>query len=188
MPTLFQWVSPIIGLFVGLGIARILTGFASAVRSRGVSPPDWIPLVWAASIFLALLDLWWVLHDLGVIIKVWTYPLFLQFIFSPLILFFAAAMILPFGELKNGESYRESFEQHGHWALFALSGYSLEGMLEDVFYWGAPVFSWWALYTLVVLILPIIAFFSSRRAHGVIAAIYLLQSALFTFIPVKSLC
>ena len=54
----FQWVLAVIGMMIGLGIARILTCLAAVVRSRNVSRPDWISLVWAASIFIMELDLW----------------------------------------------------------------------------------------------------------------------------------
>lgn len=92
--TEFQWLAVVFGMLTGLGVTRLLSSAAAALRSRAVAKVDWLPIIWSASIFLCQLDYWWVLHDLKSVMDDWTYPDFLQLLISPLALFFASALIL----------------------------------------------------------------------------------------------
>nr|WP_199045004.1 hypothetical protein [Dyella sp. ASV24] len=177
-----QWVAMIIVMLVGLGITRILSCVASVNRSRNAARPDWVSLTWAASIFLMELDLWWSLYDMAMRIENWTYPTFLMLVIDPLLLFFAAVMILPFNELKNGESYQDLYEQHGHWALLAIGAYWLEYVCENLLYWGTDPRGWWIVITFFLAALPFLAFASPRRIRGLLSAAYLLILVVFIFI------
>lgn len=172
--TEFQWLAVVFGMLTGLGVTRLLTAVAASLRSSPAARLDWIPLTWAASLFLALLEYWWVTHDLKELVKEWTYPEFLWMLASPLTLFFSAALILPAHELREGETHQAVFERHGHWALIGFSAYYVEYLTKSVEYWREECLNWWGLFMLVVIALPVIAFFSSRRLNFFIALLYLL--------------
>jgi hypothetical protein len=183
----FKWLAVVFGMLTGLAGTRLRSGVAATMRSRSVSRVDWIPLLWAASIFLMLLDYWWVIHDLQDVVKEWTYPEFLQALTSPLILFFAAALVLPSSELKFGESHQSLFDSHGHWALFCISAYHLEELLEAAEFFGADIYSRPGLVVLAEAALPVVAFFCGRRLHLVIASLYLAVNVGFIFVSINDL-
>ncbi|MGE9764663.1 hypothetical protein [Pseudomonas sp. PDM20] len=174
--TEFQWLAVVFGMLTGLGVTRLLSGVVATLRSRATSKIDWLPLIWSASLFLMLLEYWWSTYSLKSLIHVWTYNEFLRLLVSPLLLFFSAALILPVHELKAGETHQEVFESHGHWALLGFSAYYAEYFWEAARYWDNQWFSGWGVFMVVIILLPIIAFFSSRRVHLVIAtAILVIQ-------------
>lgn len=176
----FQWIAVIIGLLIGLGITQILSSFAAIVRSRHVMLPYGVSLIWAFCILLEELDNWWVLQDL-VEFHAWSFPVFLMILVQPLLLFCAAAMVLPNAELREGDCHHRLYISCGRWALIALAAYQLEEILENIFYWGFPVFSWWLPYLLWLTALCVTGFFAGRRWGGLIAFAYLVSSLLFLF-------
>lgn len=177
-----QWATTTIGMLVGLGIARLLTCCAAVVRSRDISRPDWIPLAWAASIFLLELHGWWEMQDEIQAIGTWSFPVFLALLLSPLLLYFAAVMVLPVNELRAGENYREIFDRHGHWALMPLSAYYLEMVCENLLFWNGQPFDAWAVTHFALAALPLVAFFCSRPIHGAVATLYLMVQVYFIFV------
>lgn len=177
-----QWVLAVVGMFSGLGIARNLSSFAAVIRSRGVSRPDWVSLLWAGTIFFTQLDLWWMLHNMMTAVERWTFPVFLMLLIQPLLLFFATVMVLPSTELKSGEDYRELYDRDGHWALLAISAFYFEMLIESLFYWNFAVTVWGVIFAVTMAVLPMVAFFSPRRIHGVIALIYFVANVFLIFV------
>lgn len=170
----FQWLAVVFGMLVGLSVTRLLSGVVATLRSRSVSPLDWISLVWSASLFLMLLEYWWLAHDLKSLISEWGYSEFLRLLGSPLLLFVCAALILPVHELKPGETHREVFENHGRWALVGLSAYYGKIVSDTIVVWHFSVLNWWGAFMLTVIAIPLIAVFGSRWLNGTLATIYLL--------------
>jgi hypothetical protein len=172
-------------MILGLSVTRILTGLIASFRSRATAAPDWMPMLWAVCIFLLQLELWWGLADLRSIIKEWTFPLFLLLTSSPLMLFFAAALILPSHELAAGESHREIFRRNGRWALLAISAYYLESMLDTIHFWKVSWATPWAALNGVLIVLPAVAFFSRGRTHLIVASVTLALTVLFVFVDIS---
>lgn len=180
----FQWLAVVFGMLTGLGVTRLLSSIAATLRSRQVARVDWLPIIWSVSIFLSQLDYWWTLHELKDSVQQWTYPEFLKELISPLFLFFAAALILPSSELKSGETHEEIFDSHGHWALLAISAHYASGALDSLdFIRNTPAGGWIAIVAASIL-LPLVAFFSSRRINGVLAVLYLALIVAFIFIDI----
>ena len=48
----FRWISVTFSMILGLGVARLLTSGVALFKSRETAHLDWVPIVWAASIFL----------------------------------------------------------------------------------------------------------------------------------------
>jgi len=169
----FQWLAVVFGMLTGLGVTRLLSGVAATLRSRSVSQLDWICLTWSASLFLILLEYWWFAHDLKALVSEWRYSEFLRLLGSPLLLFMSAALILPAHELKPGETHREIFENHGHWALIGISAYYIKIVSDTVIVWHFSVFNLWGVFMFSIIAMPIIAFFSHRRLNGFLAVLFL---------------
>ena len=57
------------------------------------------------------------------LVRTWTPLQFLALLGFPLVLFVAAALVLPLTELQSGDTLAASFERDGRWALLFLSVY-----------------------------------------------------------------
>ncbi|CAB3721871.1 hypothetical protein LMG24238_04977 [Paraburkholderia sediminicola] len=180
----FQWAIVAIGMVVGLSVTRILSGMIAAFRSRANAAPDLRSVVWAICIFLLELELWWGLSDLRTIIKEWTFPIFLLFISSPLLLFIAAALILPLHELRVDEDHRSIFRSNGRWALFAISAYYFESLCQTLYFWKAPLISTWGAINVALVVLPVFAFFTRGYKGWVITSSALVLTILFVFLDI----
>lgn len=55
----FDWVQTSVGIFVGLSIARLVTSAVNMHIARKNVAMDWIPFVWAVTIFVLLIQFSW---------------------------------------------------------------------------------------------------------------------------------
>ena len=62
----FQLLSVPIGLILGLGMTRIMTGAITAIRNREHVKLHWLPFIWATSFMILLLTFFFALWDLKV--------------------------------------------------------------------------------------------------------------------------
>lgn len=173
----FHWISVILSLILGLGITRLLSSAVDVFRSRGRAQVDWIPLVWGACIFLWQIQFWWAINELSTKAIAWTSLQFLALLGLPLILFVAAALILPSGELSTGESLAEAFERDGRWALLFLSAYFIIATGENWYFWNTSPFTRPGFINLFLAATPLLYLsVSSRKLRGAITILYLLGS------------
>ena len=169
----FRWITVVLSIILGLGITRLLSSVIAVFRSRLHSKIDWMPLTWAACIFLWQLQFWWAIIELRTLVASWTVVSFLSLVSLTLLLFVAAALVVPLSELREGERLRDSFERDGRWALLALSAYFALALLTDQLLWKLPLLSVKAGMLAALAFLPIVAFLTpSRRAQEIIAVIY----------------
>jgi hypothetical protein len=151
----FHWISVILSLVLGLGITRLLSSAVAVFRSRKNVQLDWIPLVWGACIFLWQIQFWWAIIELAPKINTWTPVQFLALLGLPLLLFVAAALILPPAELQSGESLSEEFERDGRWALLFLSVYFFLATGENWYFWNTPPFTRPGFINLTLAVIPL---------------------------------
>ena len=110
-------------------------------RSRSYAHLDWIPLVWAGCVFFWQLQYWWAIIELPGMIKTWHLGQFMILVALALLLFLAAALVLPPTELKDDEDLADLFKRDGHWALPFLSLYFLAAFVADWLFPGRqPIF------------------------------------------------
>lgn len=121
----FQWIQASLGIIVALGMTRLIISVIHVYIGRHAIKMDWIPFVWALSIFFLLLQFSWVFIELDQFIKHWTFGLFLMLLGFVLTLFVASALILPNTEAQAGDSLQTWFERDGRYALLFLTAYSL---------------------------------------------------------------
>jgi len=129
----FRWVAVGLSMILGLGVTRLLTSAVTVFRSRHHAEIHWIPFVWAASIFVLQVQFWWAVIELAQLIEVWTLTGFLLLLSIPLLLFAAAAMILPLKELGAGESLLSEFHRDGRWGLSCLAAYAALAAIIDFY-------------------------------------------------------
>ncbi|MDX2197446.1 MAG: hypothetical protein SF069_00570 [Phycisphaerae bacterium] len=169
----FRWITTVLSMILGLGVTRLLSSVIAMFRSRAHSRLDWIPLVWAGCIFVWQLQFWWAIIELPGLVKVWTLGYFLTLVTLTLLLFVAAALVLPPGELAGHESMTAAFERDGRWSLVALSGYFVLALVADWVFWGVTPFSvWGALLALLIGLPPAYLAMKTRAAQATITILY----------------
>lgn len=171
----FRLILPAFSMILGLGVTRVLSGLVEIFRSRQHARLDWIPIAWALVIFAAQLQLWWAVIELSHLVKVWTAGSFLLLISLPLLLFLAAAMILPSQRLEEGESIRSSFLHEGRWGLGALSLYMFLAIFANWRFWHASFDSDEVALNLTLALLPLMLLATkSRRVEAGVTLVFLL--------------
>lgn len=169
----FGPVTAAFSMILGLGLTRLLLSAAGVFRSRHRATLDWIPLTWAGCIFIQQLQFLWGMIELHDIVTVWTLGAFLAMVGVVLMLFVAAALVLPFNELGQGESLRSMFEQDGRWALAALAGYNTLVIGIDLLFWGWQETRGVLHLLLPLAILPVLFLsFRSRRVQASLTVLY----------------
>ena len=113
----FTWIATIMSMVLGLGVARLLTDFINAVRARRATRIDWVPLTWAFCIFLTQIQFWWAFGQLADSKPVWDFVNFLGLVTMVVLLFAAAAQLLPSSDSEREGELRQFFAERGRWAL-----------------------------------------------------------------------
>lgn len=169
----FRWISVVVAMILGLGVARLLASAITVFRARRRTALDWPPLVWAAAIFVQQVTFWWSLEEAGSLIGRWTFPAFLLLVGLVLALFVAAALILPFNDMADGQSLAAYFREDGRWALLALAAFNAIAIVGNSAIWREGLLSESVSLNLALTVLPIAGFFGSRRVQAFAALVYL---------------
>ena len=103
--SLFGFVLVMVSLVLGLGVTHVLQGISLVVRHRRTMPVDWVPLIWAATLFLLVASNWWAIWDFRHVH--WTFPTFFFVMVEPAVLYLAMTLLLP---VDAAEQNLESFE------------------------------------------------------------------------------
>jgi hypothetical protein len=170
----FRWITVALSMILGLGVTRLLSAFIAIFRSRTHAQLDWVPLAWAACIFMWQLQFWWAIIELPNLMQTWTFTAFLTLVGLTLLLFIAAALVLPPHELREKENLADFFQRDGRWALIALSTYFILAFFVDWRFWHVPLFSYLCLFMVLLIILPCVyIFIRTRFIQQAITGIYI---------------
>ncbi len=104
--SLFEFVLVMVSLVLGLGVTHLLQGISLVVRHRRTMKVDWVPLTWAATLFLLVASNWWATWDFREVH--WSFPTFFFVMVEPAVLYLAMTLLLP---VDAADQHAESFEQ-----------------------------------------------------------------------------
>ena len=118
---LFTHLRILMGTVIGLGIARMLAGFAGMIQHPGRARLYAPHLIWALSILLTLVQFWWwefALFD----VPAWTFGAFVFLIAYCIALFMLCVLLFP-DDIKEYAGYEEFFLSRRSWffGFFALT-------------------------------------------------------------------
>ncbi len=172
----FEYFSVALSFVLGLGLTRLLLGALYVFRARGRQTVHWVPVVWAASIFLFQIQYWWAVFELNTLIEVWTHGVFATLLGMTLLLFVAGALILPASDDQAKDDLFEYFREDGRWALIALSAYGAASIWTNWYLFDTSPLTWFGAVVAAFVVLPIAGFFSSkgRFLSGLTIAFFLL--------------
>ena len=94
MLTPFEYVTVLISIILGLGIAQIVTGFADIIHQWERIKLYWPHMMWMLIVFFLHIQEWWNIYDLR-LYEVWRLPTFLFISLYPINLFILARLLFP---------------------------------------------------------------------------------------------
>lgn len=134
---LFPHVRIVMGMVVGLGITRLLMGYAGLIQHPRRDKLSLIHLLWGFSILVELVLFWWWEFELyGV--QTWNFGLFAFLIGYAVTLFLLAALVFP-DKLDDYDGYEDFFLKRRHW-FFAIFGLTFVLDIVDSLVKGEPYF------------------------------------------------
>jgi len=96
-------------IVVGLGIARILSGFSLLLEARHELEPDWVSVLWAVNVLGYHLLFWWIVVNNWRFLSDWSFAHFSALFLYGVLLFFCASLILP-SSVPKGIDLKARFE------------------------------------------------------------------------------
>jgi hypothetical protein len=168
----FRLISVVLSMVLGLGVTRLLLGLVGIFRARRVSRLDWLVPTWAFSLFLVQLEYWWAINQLPLVMDSFNFHDFMALVVLTLALFVAAALLVPSRSEDEAGSLRQFFELDGKWALPALSAFFVMGFLANVFFLRVSPISWWGLFDIPLVAIPLVFATKSRRLQEVLSAAF----------------
>jgi len=118
-PELFPHIRIVMGMVIGLGITRLLMGFAGIVQHPQRAKLYPTHLLWAGSLLLELIHFWWWEFALFTISE-WTFGVYFFLIAYCIVLFLLAALLFP-DRIDDYDGYEGFFLSRRKWffGLFA---------------------------------------------------------------------
>ena len=117
----FEYVSVLTSIVIGMGIAHLLRGVARVIQHRGRGTSDWVHLIWVAFMFFQAIFFWWWEFALDSI-QVWSFGLYLFVVFYAFIIYLMCALLFP-SDLEGYEGYGDYFMSQRGWFLGLLAAY-----------------------------------------------------------------
>lgn len=90
----FDYISVVLSVIIGLGLSHLLQGYVELVQARGNVRFYWIHTAWTLLTFVGIVFLWWSIYGLHTL-RVWNFPSFLLLLLEPVLMFIAAAFLVP---------------------------------------------------------------------------------------------
>ncbi len=114
-------VRVLIGVVVGLGVTRILSGVARIVQHPGRTPLYAPHLVWVLVILISIVHFWWWEFELAHI-SPFRFQLFVFVLFYAFLFFLLASLLFP-DDLSDYDGYEDYFLSRRRWffGLFAAT-------------------------------------------------------------------
>jgi hypothetical protein len=110
----FSYLSVILSIVLGLGMTQILTAFGRLIRHRDRVEEDWLPILWAVSMLVIFVQVWWSMFGLRTR-RDWTFLEFTIVLAQTATLYVMAAVALPEDVPEGGISLRAYYERHHRW-------------------------------------------------------------------------
>ena len=155
------WVAP--SIILGMGMTRLCSDAITLFRSRHNVQIDWIPLVWAACIFLWQIQYLWAIIELPTFVQKWTLFDFMILLALSLTLFVSAALVFPDTRMHAGSKLEDNFLRDGRWSLIALSAWGWTAVLADLTLFDVHFLSVDVGLMTVISLIPLIYLMTNKR-------------------------
>ena len=182
----FEYVSVLTSIVIGLGIAHLLKGVASLVQHPGRAKAYWVHLLWVTFMFFQAVFFWWWEFALQSLDQ-WTFDIYLFVLFYAFVIYLLCALLFP-QDLDDYSGYEDYFMARRAWFLGLLAVYFLLDFW-DTWIKGADYFASLGLeypisQAIIIVCLLVGTVTANRRFHGafvVLMLVYQVSRALRTY-------
>ena len=178
-PNTFAHVRVALGIIVGLGITRLLTGLARFVAHPGRQKPDAVHLLWVASVLLLLLHFWWWQFSLARVVT-WHFGLFAFVAAYAALCYLLCALLFP-DDIAEYAGYGDYFLSRRRWFFGLLAAVvvfdAIDTTLKGPARWQELGPEYVASLMVHLLLYGVAAWVSRRSFHLAFAAAVLVYQA-----------
>jgi hypothetical protein len=127
----FSYLAVLLSIVLGLGLTQILTAAGRIIRQRASIRVHWLPILWAAILFVIYLQVWWAMYGMR-FRKEWSFLAFGVALAQTALLYLMAALVLPEQVDDEGSDLAIYFDRHHRWffGLFLLT--LIVSVMKDV--------------------------------------------------------
>ncbi|WP_419695481.1 hypothetical protein ACN2CC_02540 [Mesorhizobium muleiense] len=127
---MFPHIRIVMGMVIGLGVTRLLSGLARIVQHPGQYRLYSVHLAWVVSVLLMLVHFWW--WEFGLFqIEAWTFGKYLFIIFYAVTLFLLCALLFP-DQMLDYTSYEDFFYSRRAWFFGLLAATYLLDVIDTL--------------------------------------------------------
>jgi hypothetical protein len=181
---LFPHIRIVMGMVVGLGITRLLTGVAGIVQHPRRAPVSLIHMLWVLSILVELVLFWWwefALYE----VQDWSFGIFAFLIAYAVTLYLMAALLFP-DKLDDYAGYEDFFLKRRKW-FFGIFGLTFLLDIVDTLIKGEPYLDTLGLDYLIqvpigIALCAIAIWTTNRRYHLGLVLVHLIYQAWWIYI------
>lgn len=127
---IFPHIRIVMGMVIGLGVTRLLSGLARIVQHPKQYPLYPVHLLWAASVLLMLVHFWWWQFGLFGIVH-WTFGSYLFVLIYSVTLFMLCAFLFP-ESMAGYEGYEDFFYRRRGWFFGLLAATYLIDVVDTL--------------------------------------------------------
>jgi len=129
---IFNYLSVVISIILGLGLGHLLTGCARLISARESLTMSWLYVGWVMLLFPLYVTYWWAFWDYRKQVN-WTFVAFFFLLIGPICLYLITAMLLP--DISN----KNSFNATAHYLNIRTWFFALWAVLQ---FWGIMLSPW----------------------------------------------
>jgi hypothetical protein len=175
-PEIFPHVRIVLGMVIGLGIARMLGGIAGFIQHPGRHRVSLLHMLWVGSILLELVLFWWWEFGLSHVPN-WNFSVYLFLVGYAVVLYLIAALLFP-DNIAEYAGYEDFFIQRRRWFFGLLAAAFLldvvDTMIKGSEHWS-QLSGDYLVQVPIGLVLCLIAYMSARRGvHIALAGVHIL--------------
>jgi len=165
----FSYLSVLISIVLGLGLAHVLAGAARLLRYRARVRFYGPALAWMAFLFLVHVQIWWAMFDLRDV-AMWTFVAFLLVLLIPVLAYFLTFLLVPDTEAGEAVDLRASYYESrpaffGVLGLLPIASLAMDFVVSERVYADTDV-----VFRVGFVVLAAVGFFSaSERVHRALA-------------------
>jgi hypothetical protein len=116
---IFEYVSVLTSIIIGLGITHLLRGLVRLIQQRGTEPVYVTHLLWVAYMLFSIIMWWWWEFGLSAV-TTWTLGLYLFVSAFALVFFLLCSLLFP-PTLESYAGYRDYFMRQRRWFFGLLA-------------------------------------------------------------------
>jgi hypothetical protein len=174
---MFEYVSVLTSIIVGLGLAHLLQGVARLVQHPGRTRTYWVHLLWVFYMFFAAIFWWW--YEFGLVsVETWTFNLYLFVLTYAVLLYLICALLFP-SDLEGYSGFEDYFLDRRAWFFGCLATFFMVDLVDSWLKGAEHLSSLGAEYLVStgahVLLFLIAMYTQNRKFHGGLAVLVVVR-------------